>query len=272
MKVLLKLAGFLTALGAVFGVSYLAGTQSQVLGATVETHATGFSGLSNSVDGYTVTPVQQQQRPGEDTFVEFRVTGPDGRAVPGYSEVDGARLHLVAFRRDLSGYQHVYPEQVQDASWWAVINLSPGPWHVVVEFRPTQLGRTVILSTDFTVSGHYRAQSLPPVTDRVDVSGLTAALTRGVRVDPNGVTTIRVTQHEQPVTDIDPAHVGLAHAVVIRPTDLGYLHLHAVPSPDTGPMLRFTGSPPTPGTYRLFVEFFRQGQLVVAPFTIEVTR
>lgn len=272
MVVVAKLAGFLTALMAVFAVSYLAGSQSEVLGAPVETHATGFSGLSNTVDGYTVTPVQEQQRAGEDTFVEFRVTGPDGRAVPGLAEVDGAHLHLVAFRRDLTGYQHVYPEQGEDASWWAVLNLSPGPWHVVVEFQPTQLGRNVIVSTDFTVSGDYRPQPPPPVSDQVDVSGLTVALSRGVRANPDGVTTVRVTQRGQPVTDIEPAHGGLAHAVVVRPTDLGYLHLHSVATPDTGPLLRFMGSPPTPGTYRLFVEFFRQGQLVVAPYTIEVTR
>jgi len=272
MKVLVKLAGFLAALAALFGVSYLAGTQSQVLSAPVETHATGFSGLSNTADGYTVTAVQERQRPGEDTFVEFRVTGPDGKAVPGYDEVDGAHLHLVAFRRDLTGYQHVYPEPGQEASWWGVLNLSPGPWHAVLEFRPTRLGRTVIVSTDFTVSGTYQPQPLPPLTDQVDVSGLNVALTRGVRADPDGVTTIRVTQQGQPVTDIEPAHGGLAHAVVVRPADLGYLHLHAVASPTTGPMLQFTGSPPTAGTYRLFVEFYRQGQLVVAPFTIEVIR
>ena len=273
MPVVLKLVGFLTALAAVFGVSYLAGTQSSVLLAPAPTtHESSFSGLSASADGYTVTPAQPRQRPGEDSFVEFRVTGPDGQAVPGYDQVDGAHLHLVAFRRDLTGYQHVYPEPGEDASWWAVLNLTPGSWRVVVEFRPAQLGRTVVLSTDLSVSGDDQPHPLAPPTDRVDVDGLTVALTRGVRADPDSVTTVRVSQQGQPVTDIQPGHGALAHAVIVRPTDLGYLHLHAVATATTGPMMQFTGSPPSPGTYRLFVEFYHQDRLVVAPFTIAVTQ
>ncbi len=272
MNVVAKLTGFLVALGAVFGVAYLAGNQSEALLAPVQTHGEQFAGLSASVDGYTITAEQPVLDPAEDTFVEFLITGPDGRAVPEYQDVDDTHLHLVAFRRDLTGYQHIYPEQGEAASWWAILNLTSGPWHVIVEFTPKALGRPVILSTDFSVRGRYQAQALPAPVDRIDVEGL--AITRQGRLTTRVTsrTKITVTDGGRPVTDIQPAHGGLAHAVIIRPGDLGYLHLHAVPTTGTGPILEFDGGPPDPGTYRLFVEFFRSDRLVVTPFTVTVSR
>ena len=52
---------------------------------------------------------------------------------------------------------------------------------------------------------------------------------------------VTVTDHGQPVTDLQPAHGANGHAVVIRPADLGYLHMHSS-SQGTGPRLDFSGA------------------------------
>ena len=70
----------------------------------------------------------------------------------------------------------------------------------------------------------------------------------------------------------DLVHHALGHAVIIRPDDLGYLHLHAVPSTGSGPELEFEGGVPARGTYRVFVEFYRDDRLHVAAFTVQVRR
>lgn len=271
MNVALKLGGFVLALGAVFGVAFLTGTQSQALLAPVETHDTELGGVAASVDGYTLTAVQPDQQPAADTFVEFAVTGPDGQP-PILAEVDDAHLHLVAFRRDLTGFQHVYPEQGEGTSWWAVLDLTPGPWHVTVELQPEALGRTVLLGADLTVSGDYRAQPLGTPVDQVETAGLTVTRTGTVTTDPGSRTELTVSRAGQPVTDLQPGHGDLGHALLVRPGDLASAHLHAVETTATGPRLAFDGGPPEPGSYRLFVEFFRDDQLVVAPFTVEATR
>ena len=49
-------------------------------------------------------------------------------------------MHLIAFRHDLTGYQHIYPEQGEGSSWWALLNLTPGPWHVIVVFAAGRTG------------------------------------------------------------------------------------------------------------------------------------
>ena len=60
--------------------------------------------------------------------------------------------------------------------------------------------------------------------------------------------------------------------MIIRPSDLGYRHLHAVPTSESGPRLEFEGGVPERGSYRVFVEFYRAEVLHVAAYTVEVTR
>ncbi|HET8915897.1 MAG TPA: hypothetical protein VFM91_09345, partial [Propionibacteriaceae bacterium] len=82
---------------------------------------------------------------------------------------------------------------------------------------------------------------------------------------------ITVTDRGQPVTDLQPAHGELGHSVLIRPADLGYLHMHSN-SASPGPRLDFLGAVPDRGNYRLFVEFYRGDELYLVPFTVQATR
>jgi hypothetical protein len=273
MKVLGKLVGFVAVLAGVFGIAFLTGTQSQALLAPpLETHHSTFSGLSNSDGGYTLTS-ESNLRPGDDQFVEFAITGPDGRPVPEYVDVNDAHLHLIAFRRDLTGYQHIYPEQGRGASWWAVLNLTPGPWHLVVELQPRALERELTLATDFTVRGRYTPQPPPPIGDQADAGGgITVTRSGALTTRSDNLPSMLITEAGRPVTDLEPAHGEIGHVVIIRPGDLGYLHLHPLSSSTTGPRLLFTGGVPAPGTYAMFVEFFRADSIHVAAFTVPVTR
>ena len=110
MKPPVKLGSFVAVLVAIFGLAYLTGTQSQALLAPVQSHATEFGALSSTVDGYTLTPLRPSLKPGQDRFVEFRVTGPDGKPLPEVDEDDTsstAHPHLMAFRHDLTGFQEI---------------------------------------------------------------------------------------------------------------------------------------------------------------------
>lgn len=267
-----KLAGFVVILAAVFGLAYLTGTQSSVLLAPVEQHDNELGGFSATADGYTLSVVEPETDPGEDLFVEFRITGPDGQPVGELDEVNGAHMHLIAFRGDLAGYQHITPEPGEDTSWWAVLNLTPGPWHMIVELAPRALGREIDLAADFTVRGDYRAEPLPVPADEVIVDDLAVRRGGELTTRPDARSTFTVTDNGEPVTDLQPAHGTLGHAVIIRPTDFGYRHLHAVPTTSFGPELAFEGGVPERGVYRMFVELYRAEKLHVAAYTVEVTR
>jgi antitoxin (DNA-binding transcriptional repressor) of toxin-antitoxin stability system len=266
-----KLAAFMALLVVVFGVSYFMGTQSQALLAPAPTHNSEMVAPASTVEGYAVHAVEPTQKPGKDVLVELAVTAPGDQVLSELDEDAGEHLHLIAFRRDLTGYQHVTPQQGEGTSWWGILNLTPGPWHVIIHFQSKALGREIALATDFTTSGEYRPEPLPPAADQVQIKDLTVTRAGELTTSADSGTAITVTDHGQPVTDLQPAHDELGHSVLIRPADLGYLHMHS-DSTGTGPRLDFLGAVSDQGRYRLFVEFYRGGKLYLAPFTVQVTQ
>ena len=181
-------------------------------------------------------------------------------------------MHLVAVRRDLTGFQHIMPAEGEAASWWAVLNLSPGPWHVIVELQPAALGRRISLGTDVMVLGDYRPEPLPPPADETAVNGLIVQRSGALTTRADARSGFTVTEGGRPVTDLQPLHDALGHAVILRPGDLGYRHLHAVPTASRGPELEFEGGVPARGPYRVFVEFSRGDRVHVAAYTVPVRR
>jgi hypothetical protein len=266
-----KLVAFLTLLTAVFGVSYFVGIQSQALLPPVQAHNSEMVAPRDTAEGYALHAVEPTQRPGKEVAVEFTVSAPGG---PPLSEIDhdaGEYMHLIAVRRDLTGYQHLMAQQGEGNSWWGLLDLTPGPWHVIIHFQSKTLGREIALATDFTVSGTYRPEPLPPAADHVQVKGLMVARTGELTTGADSGSGVVVSDDGQPVTDLQAAHGEMGHSVAIRPADLGYLHLHAT-SLGTGPRLDFLGSVSDTGSYRLFVEFYRAEKPYLAEFTVQVTR
>jgi antitoxin (DNA-binding transcriptional repressor) of toxin-antitoxin stability system len=266
-----KLVAFVALLVVVFGVSYFMGTQSQALLAPAPTHNSEMVAPASTVEGYAIHAVEPTQKPGKDVSVELAVTAPGGQVLSEVDEDAGEHLHLIAFRRDLTGYQHLTPQQGEGTSWWGILNLTPGPWHVIIHFQSKTLGREIALATDFTTSGEYRPEPLPPAADQVQIKDLAVSRTGELSTSADSGTAITVTDHGKPVTDLQPAHGEMGHSVLIRPDDLGYLHMHSN-SAGTGPRLDFLGAVPDRGSYRLFVEFYRGDELYLAPFTLQVTR
>jgi hypothetical protein len=181
-----KLVAFLTLLAAVFGISYVMGTQSQALLAPVQTHNSEMVPPAGTVEGYTLRPVEATQKPGKDVLVELAVTAPGGQVISELDHDAGEHMHLIAFRRDLAGYQHITPQQGEGTSWWGILNLTPGPWHVIIHFQSKALGREIALGTDFVVSGKYRPEPLPPAADQVQIKGL--KVTRTGELSPSATT------------------------------------------------------------------------------------
>jgi len=73
------------------------------------------------------------------------------------------------------------------------------------------------------------------------------------------------------VTDLQRYLGAKGHLVALRQGDLAFLHVHpdAAAAPNEIP---FTAHFPTPGRYRLYLQFKRAGQLSTAEFTVAVRR
>ena len=217
-------------------------------------------GLAVSEGGYTLRLDRSTAAAGDDVPLSFVVEGPDGAAVTAYDVEHEKRLHLVAVRRDLTGYQHVHPTMSGDGTWVTELDLRPGDWRVFADFTPTG-GDATTLGADLAVAGEYEPAAPSAESTTVRVDDYTVTLQGELVAGEASPVTLEVTRLGVPVTDLQPYLGAHGHLVALRAGDLAYLHVHPQESGGTGPGVDFVAEVPSAGDYRLFLDF-RHGDVV----------
>lgn len=233
------------------------------------------AGLEVTGDGYTLDLADDAVPAGDETRVYFRVLDAGGRPVTAFDVAHDERLHLVAVRRDLTGFQHVHPVRQNGGVWATTLNLTPGHWRLFADFVPSADGENRILGADLAVAGAFRPAPLPAPAPTAQVDGYTVVLTGGLAAGTETELQLSVSRDGVPVSDLEPYLGAYGHLVVLRAGDLGYLHVHPVgdagdPSVASGPHVRFATTAPSAGDYRLFLDFQHDGVVRTAAFTVEV--
>ena len=155
---------------------------------------------------------------------------------------------------------------------------SAGVYKAFANFQPAgqPMPMPMTLAVDLMASGHFSAAALPKraVTSTVD----------GYRVDLSGKVivggsklTFRVTRSGKPV-DLQPYLGAFGHLVAMRVGDLAYLHVHPEGTPGhehhppADDKIVFQAPVPTPGQYRLFLDFKVADLVRTAEFTVVAPR
>ena len=230
----------------------------------------GVGGLEASAGGYTLTLAEPGLPAGRQRLA-FAVGDAEGRPVTAYDAQHERDLHLVVVRRDLTGFQHVHPTLDAATGEWSVdVDLTPGAWRVLADFRPTG-GEPQVLGADLLVPGDFAPAPLGADSLTAHVDGYDVTLGRErVSAGEDTVLTATVTRDGEPVTDLQPYLDAYGHLVSLRDGDLGYLHVHPDEDGGPGPAVAFHTSFPSAGRYRLFLDF-RHGDVVhTAAFTVTV--
>jgi hypothetical protein len=231
------------------------------------------SGLSLSGSGLALTPFTTIFEAGQSQRLEFTINGPGGAPVTTFAVVHDKPLHLIVARRDLTGFQHLHPVMAPDGTWSVDLTLAePGVHRMFADFTAQVGGARIAttLGTDLTVPGEYLPITAP---DPVRV-----ATTGDLQVGYEGTP---VTESTQPllmsVTDaagkpviLEPYLGAYGHLVVLRQGDLGYVHVH----PETRLVdgrIKFWLAAPSPGTYRMFLDFQTAGKVSTAAWTVVVS-
>lgn len=290
MSTPVRVLGFLVALVAAFAVAMGVGTAvGPIDGSAPASHDAGEhgaepthgsspaeppGGLAVSEGGYTLRLAQTGAESGPGRPVEFRVEGPDGAPVTAYDVDHGKRLHLIAVRRDLSGYQHVHPVLDDDGTWSTPLDLTAGAWRLIADFVPTG-GAGTILGADLSVDGYYRAARPEPDTRTATVDGYDVTLAGDLEAGAASALTFTVTRDGEPVTDLQPYLGASGHLVALRVGDLAYLHVHPEDPLDegatSGPELSFVAEVPSVDRYRLFLDFRHGGVVHTAQLALTST-
>jgi hypothetical protein len=292
MNTIAKVAGFAAALAAVFGVTLGIGNAVGTVSEPAATHDAGHDagaseasptadeaadipgGLMVSQHGYTLSLADQQAGPGRDVDVAFTITGPNGQPVTAYDVEHEKQLHLIAVRRDFTGFQHVHPVLGQDGTWTTELDLTSGQWRVFADFKATGTD-PLTLGADLAVSGDYRPTTPSDATERrtAQVDGYTVTLDGDLEAGADAELTLSVSRNGKPVTDLEPYLGAYGHLVALRGGDLAYLHVHPDGTPgdestDPGPEVVFYAAVPSPGTYHLYLDFQHEGVVRTAAFTV----
>jgi hypothetical protein len=223
------------------------------------------AGLSVAERGYALRLTATRVPAGSGVPVSFTVTGPDGSPVTSYQVEHEKELHLIAVRRDFTGFQHVHPARDATGVWSTRLDLRPGSWRVFADFVPGGgAAQRLTLGSDLEVSGEYAAAGPSKPAASASVDDLTVSLTGRPRAGQASGLAFAVTRGGRDV-EPEPYLGARGHLVVLREGDLAYLHVH--PDEDA---LSFATEVPTPGRYRLFLDVKIDGTVRTAAFTVEV--
>ncbi len=289
-----KLAGFVVAVAAVFGLALVVGravgpVNDEITATHGGDHGEGHGtdderavltprpevpgGLMVSQSGYTLALIDERARAGEDRQVSFSITGPDGVAVTDYDVQHEKQLHLIAVRRDFTGFQHVHPVLDEGSGVWSVdLDLTPGSWRVFTDFKATG-AEALTLGADLAVAGGYQPAGPPTEIRTATVGDYEVTLDGDLDAGADAELTLSVSKGGEPVTDLEPYLGAYGHLVALRGGDLAYLHVHPEGAPgdgrtEPGPEITFSAAVPSAGVYHLYLDFQHDGVVRTVAFTV----
>ena len=195
----------------------------------------------------------------------FRIVNERGATVKDFDVEHARRMHLIVVRRDLSGFQHLHPEQTKDGGWTVPLRLDGAGTHrVFADFSSG--GESYTLGTDLQREGRFTARELPHPAQAVRTdTGLEVRLQ-----EASGEVRFTVFDDGRRVRDIEPYLGARGHLVALREGDLAFLHVHPESDASEGSDIRFAVEYPSKGRYRLFLQFKVDGRVHTAAFTREV--
>ena len=284
MSATAKLAAFAAALAVLFGGAALAGAaigpepdnevastdaqeHSDMNSSTEATHgeARPVRGLAVAEEGLRVIVADPELRRGREQTLRFRIVNERGGTVTDFDVEHEKRMHLILARRDLTGFQHLHPEQAADGTWTTRVRLTDaGSYRLFADFSHDDEAYT--LASDLRVDGAADLRPLPaPQPTAVSDGGYDVQLDAGdARPGKEADLRFTISKNGTPIKT-EPYLGAGGHLVALRDGDMAFLHVH--PADDS---VRFAATFPTEGRYRLFLQFKHAGRVQTVAFTKEV--
>ena len=237
---------------------------------------------ARSIEAYTldvlVTPSAIQA--GQRAHVRFVVREAKTGAVVRHFEMVHERIfHLFIVSHDLTYFAHTHPTLGGDGTLVADLEVPrAGAYQLIADFMPLG-GSPQLIQRSFVTAGHIERLAVVPEL----ASDTTEKIADGTRVGltmPDAIAAreqlvtfdLKDDRTGEPVTDLEP-FLGADGHLLLASADLTVaVHAHPIVelSSAGGPTVVFQVLFPRSGTYRIWAQFQRHGQVLTAPFTIVV--
>lgn len=201
-----------------------------------------------------------------------------GRAITKFDRFQEKLMHLIIVSDNLQFFNHVHPTYKENGRFETETRfLQPGTYTLFTDYKPA--GKTEQVSVLKT-----QVPGTSPLAPKIDLNrtktfaGTKANLTFSQPSLKAGqevtlMFTLRESSNNQLLTDLQPYLGEQGHLVIIKQssplTEANYIHAHALKNTPTG-QVNFMTLFPEPGKYKLWGQFNRNGEIVVADFWVNV--
>jgi hypothetical protein len=231
-------------------------------------HGKAPGGLAIASRGYLLRPRTTRFTAGEFENFRFTVFSGNGQPVTDFAKRGDRQMDFFVVRRDITGYQHLYPVMDPDGTWTVPLELKqPGSYRAFAEFVPGNATTPVTLGVDLEAPGLVEDGPISKVSTIAELDGYTVVWTGDLVAGAVSRIGMHVMRDDLPVTDLDPILGSGGHLVILREGDLAHLNVRPVAGPRQDTAIDFEADVPTAGYYRMFLEFQHHGQLRTVQFT-----
>lgn len=187
-------------------------------------------------------------------------------------------MHLIVVSNDLEHFNHLHPEYKENGSFQVSVNFpNPGEYTLFSDYKPAGQAE-YISSTNLTIPGTVPLpKSLAKYEKTKTISDTKVNLNiseEKIKVGEEVSLTFDIkNNNNQPVKDLKPYLGEKGHLVIIKSSSTlsksDYLHAHAMKNTPDG-QVKFHTKFPQSGTYKMWMQFDRNGKIKTADFWVNV--
>jgi hypothetical protein len=238
----------------------------------------------------------EEANPGTDELQMRLVFTPkeSGKLLRDLPVVHEHPMHVTIVSADLSSFDHIHPVPQPDGSL-QIDHRFPhaGRYLVYAEYFPSSqrdqvfrfpltvgeksAGDDELMHTEL-VHLEPSPASVKPIANHPEMTAELITQPRTMVAGTHAMLLFRLTDHGQPVTDLQPYMGAMGHCAIISQDTQSFLHCHpeqlfpTTPDSRGGPDIAFHTAFPKPGRYKVWAQFKRNGKVIVADFVVDVKK
>jgi hypothetical protein len=222
--------------------------------------------------------------PHQPVALEINIQDPQGKSVTQFEQFQEKLMHVIIVSDDLKIFNHLHPKYKGNGRFEVTFNFpEPNNYTIFSEYKPTGAQEEQVSVMNVRIPGSTPVPSELPkysnvkiLTDtKVNLYFSQPTLFAGKQVNLKFALQEITNKNasNQPVKDLQLYLGEKGHLVIIKSssplTASDYIHAHAIQDSPEG-QVNFITKFPQPGTYKLWMQFNRQGKVQTADFWVNV--
>ncbi|MFM7365047.1 MAG: hypothetical protein ACKO11_11260 [Cuspidothrix sp.] len=216
--------------------------------------------------------------PNQPVNLAIDIQDSTGKPVTKFDIFQEKIMHLIVVSDDLRNFDHIHPEYKNNGRFQISVTFpEPGNYIMFSDYKPAGQ-KEVISLTNISIPGAVTLpKNLEKFTKTKNLSDTKVNLNifqKTIQAGKDITLTFNIQNNKnQPVTDLQPYLGEKGHLVIIKsssPLTVGdYIHAHAIKN-TANDKVEFHTNLPKSGTYKMWMQFNRNGKIKTADFWINV--